>query len=105
MSRRGSPRRATSTRTSTSRLEECSTASAPEVSASPAPNAMSPRNWCRAAPSRPRTPNVSRRFAAVFPTAVSSSASAFAACAPITPRNTRYSTTYATVLATPISRT
>ena len=71
----------------------CSIASAPDVSTSPAANAISPRNWCRAAPARPRTPNVSRRFAAVFPTAVSSSAARLAACAPANPRNSRYSST------------
>ena len=59
-----------------------SRASAPVVRPSPSPKTTRPWNWCRTAPPRPRTPKVSRRFAAVLATAVSSSARRFAAIAP-----------------------
>ncbi len=60
-----------------------SRARAPVVRPSPSPKMIRPWNWWRAAPSRPRTPKVSRRFAAVFAMLVSSSATTFAAIAPI----------------------
>ena len=80
-----------------------SRARAPVVRPSPSPKMIRPWNWWRAAPSRPRTPKVSRRFAAVFAMLVSSSATTFAAIAPIIPRNSRNSSRCATVLATPIA--
>ena len=43
-----------------------SRASAPVVRPSPSPKTIRPWNWWRAAPSRPRTPKVSRRLAAVL---------------------------------------
>ena len=88
---------ATSTATSAARLGRadtaCSATSAPEVTASPMPNAIRPRTWWRAACIRPRMPKVTRRLTAVLATAVRSRLIAFAACAAITPRNSRYSRT------------
>ena len=55
------------------------------------PNAISPRTWCRAACARPLIPNVTRRLAAVFATAVTSRLMAFAACAAMAVRSRRYS--------------
>ena len=66
-------------------------ASEPEVRASPRPNAISPLTWCLAAFDRPLMPNVSRRFAAVLATAVSSRLITFAACAGIASRSSRNS--------------
>ena len=60
----------------------CRTASAPLVSPSVRKNTTAPSACWRSRPARPRTPKVSRRFAAVLPTAVSASASAFAPAAP-----------------------
>src|SRR5213076_2804714 len=57
----------------------------------------------RVAPSRPVTPKVRRRLAAVFATEVTSSASTFATIAPVTLRRSANSTRWATVLATPIA--
>ena len=69
------------TETSASRLAraEPSMASEPEVRARPMPTAISPLTWCLAAFDRPLMPNVSRRFAAVLATAVSSRLITFAA--------------------------
>ena len=57
------------------------------------PNAISPLTWCLAASSRPLMPNVSRRFAAVLATAVTSRLTTLAAWAGITSRSSRNSST------------
>jgi len=67
------------TDTSRPRLGWFRAASAPDVRASPTPNAISPLTWWRAANRRPLIPNVSRRFAAVLATAVASRLSTLAA--------------------------
>ena len=54
--------------------------------------------------SRPRTPNVSRRLAAVLATAVIASAAAFAPAAPSGPCRSRNSSAKASVLTTPMPR-
>ena len=54
---------------------------------------ISPLTWCLAASSRPLMPNVSRRFAAVLATAVTSRLTTFAAWAGITSRSSRNSAT------------
>ena len=53
------------------------------------PNAISPLTWCRAALTRPEIPNVSRRFAAVLATAVTSRLSTLAAWSDMTSRSSR----------------
>ena len=80
----------------------CRTANDPLVIASANPNTSSPWPCWRVRRDRPVTPNVSRRFAAVFPTAVISSAAKFASCAPTTELNIMKRTRYATVEAIPI---
>ncbi len=83
---------ATSTEISASRpAPGPSAASAPEVSASPMPNAIRPLTWCRAEPDRPLMPNVSRRFAAVLATAVASRLTTLAAWAGMITRSSRNS--------------
>ena len=79
----------------------CSSASEPLVIASPAPNTARPCSWCRTRCRGPRTPNVSRRLAAVLPIAVNSNASRLASWPPVTVRSSRNSTAYAAVEATP----
>jgi len=97
---------ATSTASSTGRagasVTACSPTSAPLVRPSPSANTSNPCTWCRAACRRPVTPKVSRRLAAVLPTAVTASATRFDACAPAPPpRSMRNSARYASVLMIP----
>ena len=66
-------------------------ASEPAVVASPTANTTRPCTWCRTAVCDPWTPNVRRRFAAVFAIVVETSATKFAACAPRGPRRPRNS--------------
>jgi len=54
---------------------------APVVMTRAMANAPRPATWSRIIDARPRTPKVRRRFAAVFPTAVTNSAMAFDATA------------------------
>ena len=79
----------------------CTTASAPVLSARPTPKTASPCSWCCSRAVRPRTPKVKERLTAVLPTAVISSAIAFAHAADIVDRRTRKSAMYAIVLAMP----
>lgn len=83
--------------------DACSTTSDPDVIAQAMPNTTRPCTWCRPAPARPRTPNVNRRFSAVLPIAVTSSARKSAVWAPIAGRNRAYRAANARVESTPIA--
>jgi hypothetical protein len=65
---------------------------------------ISPWNWWVIARDLPRTPKVNLRFAAVFPTAVISSARKLAANPDMMPEKSRYSRAYAAVDSSPTAR-
>lgn len=65
-------------------------ASDPLVSASPMAKTTSPCAWWRTARSRPRTPNVNRRLAAVLASVLTNRAAAFATWGPTPSRQREY---------------